>query len=83
MFAGKALKGPADRVMAALGLSPGTAGVLQAYAGLVSALIIDESDSEDETLSTEETRVLSTDTRMETAEEGRRFGRWLLDTMTT
>ncbi len=83
LFAGKALKGPADRVMAALGLSPGTAGVLQAYAGLVSALIIDESDSEDETLSTEETRVLSTDTRMETAEEGRRFGRWLLDTMTT
>ncbi len=81
LFAGKALKGPADRVMASLGLPPGTAGVLEAYAGLLSTCVVDESDSADESLSTPATRVLSADTRMRTVDEGRRFGRWLLDTM--
>ncbi len=83
LFAGKALKGPADRVMATLGLPAGTAGVLEAYSGLLSVCVVDQSDSADEALSTTATRVLSTDTRMRTAAEGRRFGRWLLDTMTS
>lgn len=47
LFGGKALKGPADRVMASLGLPPGNLGVAEAYSGLVDLLVIDESDSTD------------------------------------
>ncbi|MGF1618280.1 MAG: 2-phospho-L-lactate transferase CofD family protein [Acidimicrobiia bacterium] len=47
LFGGKALKGPADRVMASLGLPSGNAGVLAAYDGLVNRLIIDASDRAD------------------------------------
>jgi LPPG:FO 2-phospho-L-lactate transferase len=47
LFGGKALKGPADRVMAGLGLPPGNAGVLAAYDDLLDALIIDEGDRTD------------------------------------
>lgn len=44
LIGGKAVKGPADRVMASLGLPPGTEGVLQAYEGLIHRLVIDASD---------------------------------------
>ena len=47
LFGGKALKGPADRVMAGLGLPPGNAGVLAAYDGLIDALVVDEADRTD------------------------------------
>ncbi|MEX2133368.1 MAG: 2-phospho-L-lactate transferase CofD family protein [Acidimicrobiia bacterium] len=47
LFGGKALKGPADRVMASLGLPPGNAGVLAAYDGLLNRLIVDVSDAAD------------------------------------
>jgi LPPG:FO 2-phospho-L-lactate transferase len=47
LFSGKALKGPADRVMSSLGLPPGTQGVLQAYRGLLGDLIIDLEDAAD------------------------------------
>ena len=47
LFGGRALKGPADRVMASLGLPPGNAGVLAAYDGLVDDLFIDTGDRED------------------------------------
>ncbi len=47
LFGGKALKGPADRVMASLGLPPGNAGVLAAYDGLLGRLIIDDADAAD------------------------------------
>lgn len=47
LFDGRALKGPADRVMASLGLSPGNLGVAEAYSGLVDLLVIDEGDAAD------------------------------------
>ncbi len=47
LFGGRALKGPADRVMASLGLPPGNAGVLAAYEGLLDDLFIDNGDRED------------------------------------
>ncbi len=81
LFGGKALKGPADRVLASLGLSPGTAGILEAYDGLLSRLVIDATDAGDEALATEHTTVIATDTRMLSAEDGRRFATWLMDTM--
>lgn len=47
LFGGRALKGPADRVMSSLGLPPGNAGVLAAYEGLVDDLFIDSGDRGD------------------------------------
>jgi LPPG:FO 2-phospho-L-lactate transferase len=82
LFAGKALKGPADRVLRSLGLPEGTAGILECYAGLISTLVVDLSDADDEALTTSEVRVVSADTRMTTAEQGTAFGTWLIDTMT-
>ena len=47
LFGGRALKGPADRVMASLELPPGNAGVLAAYEGLLDDLFIDSGDRDD------------------------------------
>jgi len=81
LFGGKALKGPADRVLASLGLPPGTAGILASYQGLLSTLIVDAADAADEELGTRPTTVIATDTRIADAASGRRFATWLLDTM--
>lgn len=54
LFRGRALKGPADRVMASLGLAPGTQGVADAYAGLLTDLVIDIGD-ENEPVATDAT----------------------------
>jgi len=81
LFGGKALKGPADRVLASLGLRGGTSGILDAYANLLETLVVDTADAADESLSTAATTVVATDTRMTNRKEGQRFGNWLLDTM--
>ena len=81
LFAGKALKGPADRILASLGLAPGTAGILQAYEGLLTTLIVDESDADDVRLSTAQTTVVAADTKITDPEAGRHFGQWVIDTM--
>jgi LPPG:FO 2-phospho-L-lactate transferase len=47
LFAGKALKGPADRVMAGLGLPSGNVGVMTAYEGFLTDLVIDQGDAAD------------------------------------
>ena len=47
LFGGRALKGPADRVMASLGLPPGNSGVLAAYEGILDDLFIDSGDRDD------------------------------------
>jgi LPPG:FO 2-phospho-L-lactate transferase len=47
LIGGKTIKGPADRVMASLGLPPGTAGVAAAYEGLIDRLVIDTADHDD------------------------------------
>jgi LPPG:FO 2-phospho-L-lactate transferase len=43
--AGRALKGPADRMAVSLGGEAGGAGVARAYAGLLDALLIDGADA--------------------------------------
>jgi LPPG:FO 2-phospho-L-lactate transferase len=73
LFGGKALKGPADRVMASLGLPPGNSGVLAAYEGLVSHLIIDDSDAADVPVLAGEVAVSAMDTRISDAEAARKF----------
>jgi LPPG:FO 2-phospho-L-lactate transferase len=47
LFGGKALKGPAATVMQDLGLPPGNAGVLEAYGGLLTDLVVDIGDASD------------------------------------
>ena len=41
---GKTIKGPADRMMASLGMTPTAAGVAEAYRDFLDALVIDETD---------------------------------------
>jgi len=77
LFGGKALKGPADRVMASLGLPAGNAGVIEAYAGLIDMLVIDTQDAEDAGQSGDVERMV-TDTRMETTPRGRELAEEIL-----
>ena len=82
LFGGKALKGPADRVMESLGYPAGNAGVLAAYEGLISDLVIDIGDASDmQTLSTS-VRLHTTDTRLGSEDEARRFADWFKETFT-
>lgn len=46
IIGGKTIKGPADRMMASLGMSPTAAGVAEAYADFLDVLVIDEEDRE-------------------------------------
>jgi LPPG:FO 2-phospho-L-lactate transferase len=45
---GRALKGPADRMLASLGHEVSAAGVARMYEGLVDGMVIDEVDHEDQ-----------------------------------
>jgi LPPG:FO 2-phospho-L-lactate transferase len=72
LFGGKALKGPADRVMASLGLQAGTAGILEAYRGLLTDLVVDVGDADDAGL-TEDVRIHALDTRIADPEAAARF----------
>jgi LPPG:FO 2-phospho-L-lactate transferase len=45
IIGGKALKGPADRMLATLGHEPTAVGVARAYAGLIDAFVIDTVDA--------------------------------------
>lgn len=80
LFGGKALKGPADRVMAGLGLPPGNAGILAAYEGLVDLLIVDAGDAADvELLGGAAAEVVALDTRILTRDAAASFGRKLME----
>jgi LPPG:FO 2-phospho-L-lactate transferase len=45
LFAGRALKGPAHRVLAGLGYPQGNRGVIAAYDGLLTDLVVDRGDA--------------------------------------
>jgi LPPG:FO 2-phospho-L-lactate transferase len=77
LIGGRALKGPADRVMAGLGLPPGNEGVMAAYAGLLDVLVIDESDSRD-VGGLSGVEVIATDTRIGSAEGAARLAKEIL-----
>ncbi len=79
LFGGKALKGPADRVMADLGLPAGNAGVLAAYDGLLSELVVDVGDADDATRLSGAVAIRTMDTRIATPEAAERFARKLLE----
>lgn len=70
LIGGKTVKGPADRVMASLGLPPGNLGVVTAYRGLLDGLVIDAGDDRDEVDGVE---VLSTPILITDPSEARRL----------
>lgn len=45
IIAGKALKGPADRMLSSLGHEPTALGVARIYAGLIDRFVLDEADA--------------------------------------
>jgi len=47
LIGGRALKGPADSIMADLGLGTGTGAVLASYRNLIDTLVVDDSDRAD------------------------------------
>jgi LPPG:FO 2-phospho-L-lactate transferase len=77
LFGGRALKGPADRVMASLGLPPGNPGVAQAYDGLIDALVVDTGD-EAESGSIEGVEVIVADTLITDPEASARLSAAIL-----
>ena len=71
LFGGRALKGPADAVMADLGLKPGNAGVLEAYDDLITHLVVDADDAHDvASLGSDPVAVTSFDTRITSRDFG-------------
>lgn len=79
LFNGAPLKGPADIVMAGVGLSHGTRGVLEAYSGLIDTLYIDTADSRDVPLGADfGVAVIATDTRLTGEDNGASFASSIL-----
>ncbi|MFW2339817.1 MAG: 2-phospho-L-lactate transferase CofD family protein [Acidimicrobiia bacterium] len=80
LFGGRALKGPAHLVLASLGFPPGNEGVIAAYDGLLSDLIIDQSDAAERgRLTSHGVSVHVRNTRFPVANVAQEFGRWLID----
>ena len=77
LIRGKALKGPAARVMASLGLPDGTDGVLEAYRGLVDRLYIDSSDAGD-VAPDASVEIIATDTLISDPDRAEALGRVML-----
>ena len=82
LFGGRALKGPADRVMASLGLPPGNAGVAAAYPGLIQDLFIDSADhAEAPGLTGPGLSVHAASTRIADPEQAIGFARRMMDVL--
>lgn len=77
LIGGKTIKGPADKVMAALGLPSGNPGVADAYAGLIDRLVIDSSDGDDVD-SIEGIEVIVTDTLIKDPAQGAKLAAQLV-----
>ncbi|MPZ52581.1 MAG: 2-phospho-L-lactate transferase [Acidimicrobiia bacterium] len=71
-----ALRGPADKVMASLGLPPGTEGVIAAYENLIDAIVVDPGDADEVSSNTVE--VIPANTRIADIGAAERLGRLLL-----
>ncbi len=80
LFAGKALKGPTAELLGSQGFPPGNAGVLAAYEGLVTDLVVDTGDAGDAAALCGDERIHVAATRMTDPVDGAAFAAWLLDT---
>jgi LPPG:FO 2-phospho-L-lactate transferase len=79
LFGGRALRGPADRVMADLGLAPGNEGVLEAYGGLLTDLVVDRGDAADVDRLAGDVAIHAADTRIADPDAAAAFAAWLLE----
>lgn len=77
LIGGKALKGPAARVLVSLGHSPGNLGVTEAYEGVIDELVIHTDDGADARAITG-VDVTVEDTLIGTGEAAARLGRAIL-----
>ena len=79
LVGGRALKGPADRMLASLGQEVSSAGVARMYQGLVDAMVIDRVDEEERSgIEALGMRVLATDAVMRDARDRARLAREVL-----
>jgi LPPG:FO 2-phospho-L-lactate transferase len=77
---GRALKGPADRMLASLGHEVSAAGVARMYEGLLEGMVIDRLDREERhEIETLGMRVLTTDAIMHDAPDRARLAREILE----
>lgn len=77
---GRALKGPADRMLRSLGHAPSALGVARLYAGLVDGFVIDTSDDDlAEDIGRLGMRVLVTDAVMHNAADRGRLAAEVLE----
>ncbi|MFQ5555872.1 MAG: 2-phospho-L-lactate transferase [Acidimicrobiia bacterium] len=79
LIGGRALKGPADRVMASLGLPAGNEGVAAAYTGLLDHLVIDHEDTADIAMLQTRCPVTATDTRIAAADAAARLAAEIIE----
>ncbi len=81
---GKAIKGPADRVLASLGHEVSPAGVARIYAGLLDAFVLDDQDAElAATVEEIGMRAIVCDTIMSSPEQAARVAKTILDHVVT
>ena len=80
IIGGRALKGPADRMLASLGHEASAAGVARIYAGLVNGIVVDNTDAADRSqIEDLGIRVLETDAVMRDAADRTRLAREILE----
>lgn len=77
---GKALKGPADKIMASLGLEPSAYGVAKFYEDFLDHLIIDNADEQHRSrIESLGVKVTVTDTIMKSVEDSVRLAKVVVD----
>jgi LPPG:FO 2-phospho-L-lactate transferase len=77
---GRALKGPADRMLGSLGHEVSATGVARIYEGLVDGMVVDGVDEgERADIENLEMRVLATDAVMRDADDRARLAREVLE----
>jgi LPPG:FO 2-phospho-L-lactate transferase len=77
LIGGRAVKGPADRMLARLAGGTTPAHVASCYPGLIDALVVDEADADE--LAGESPRTVVTRTLMKDAGAARRLAAAVLD----
>ena len=76
LIGGRAVRGPADRMLARLAGGTGPQQVTDCYKGLVDALVIDEADADEDA----DVRLIVTRTLMEDGDDRRRVAEAVLET---
>jgi LPPG:FO 2-phospho-L-lactate transferase len=80
LIGGSALKGPAHRILSALGYGTGTSAVIGSYGGLLTDIVIDNSDAADRN-GIKKPRIHNTDTRMPDLAASTRLAQNIVDTI--